>query len=61
MHFEIKILGLKAGGYSIKNEIFFDTLKVQSKTSLKEIQKRANEKHINLRYFENGSVSDIEK
>lgn len=48
---------LKAAGHSIKNENFFDTLKIHPKTSLEQIKQRANEKRVNLRYYENGSVS----
>ncbi len=51
------ISGLKAGGNTIKNELFFDTLKFQPQMSLNEIKQRAKEKRINLRYYEDGSVS----
>ncbi|CAF1047626.1 unnamed protein product [Adineta steineri] len=47
---------LKSGGNSIKNEIFFDTLKIKPKMSLDEIKQRATEKRINLRYYDNGSI-----
>ena len=39
------------------NELFFDTLRLQPQMSLNEIKQRAKEKRINLRYYENGSVS----
>lgn len=52
---------LKSAGHSIKNETFFDTLKIHPKTSLDQIKQRASEKHINLRYYENGSVNNREK
>lgn len=51
------ILGLKAGGNTIENEIFFDTLKFKPQMSLNEIKQRAKEKRINLRYYEDGGVS----
>ncbi|CAF0851034.1 unnamed protein product [Rotaria sp. Silwood1] len=47
---------LKAGGNSIKNEIFFDTLKIKPIMSIDEIKQRAKEKRINLRYYDNGSI-----
>ncbi|CAF0849210.1 unnamed protein product [Rotaria sordida] len=47
---------VKAGGHSIKNEIFFDTLKVKPNMSVDEIKQRAKEKRINLRYYDNGSI-----
>jgi hypothetical protein len=53
------ISGLKAGGNSVKNELFFDTLTIQPQMSLNEIKQRAKEKRINLRYYDNGSVSFI--
>ena len=49
--------GLKAGGNSLENEIFFDTLKFRPQMSLNEIKQRAKEKRINLRYYDSGSVS----
>ena len=56
------MLGLKAGGNSIKNEIFFDTLKIKPQMKIDEIKQRAKEKRINFRYYENGSVRfDLKK
>ncbi|CAF4831471.1 unnamed protein product, partial [Rotaria socialis] len=46
---------LKAGGNCLKNELFFDTLKIHPKMSIAEITQRATEKRINLRYYNNGN------
>lgn len=53
--------GLKTGGNTITNQVFFDTLKIKPRMNLDEIKQRAKEKRINLRYYENGSVSIFDK
>ena len=53
------ISGLKAGGNTIENELFFDTLKFKPQMSLNEIKQRSKEKRINLRYYEDGGVSGL--
>jgi glycine dehydrogenase len=55
--FLITISGLKSGGHVIRNEQFFDTLYIQPASNLNEIKQRAQEKRMNLRYYENGNVS----
>ena len=52
--------GLKTGGNSIKNENFFDTLKIQPQMSIDEIQQRAKEKRVNLRYYDDECVGLID-
>lgn len=47
---------VKETGHVIKNEYFFDTLKIDPKIPLSVVQKRANEKQINLRYFADNSI-----
>ena len=54
-------VGVKSAGHVIKNNLFFDTLQIQPKTSIDEIKIRASEKHINLRYYPDGSVSNGRK
>lgn len=47
---------MKAAGHQIKNQLFFDTLHIQPKTSIDQIKQRASEKRINLRYYDDGTV-----
>ena len=51
--------GLKALGWRISDEKVFDTLKILGGggISLEEIQRRCDEKKINIRHFGNGAVS----
>jgi len=59
VHERAKLLasGLKARGYTLKNDALFDTVVVTTLNgSSAEIKKRAQDKGINLRHFENGSV-----
>ena len=56
IHSDGFLSGVKAGGHSIKNELFFDTLKIKPRMSIDEIKQRAQKKRINLRYHDNGSV-----
>jgi len=48
--------GLRDSGNIIENEVFFDTIKVSPRLDMSEIQTRASEQNINLRYFPDGSV-----
>lgn len=48
--------GLKKAGNTLTNQLFFDTLRVIPKLDVKEVEARAIEKQINLRYFDNGAV-----
>lgn len=49
---------LQKNGHSQTNDVFFDTLNVVLGSGLTnaEVRQRAEEKKINLRYFENGSI-----
>lgn len=49
--------GLRDSGCTIDSKIFFDTLKVNPTMASSEIRERAKQKEINLRYYEDGSVS----
>lgn len=42
----------------MKNEQFFDTLKIRAKLPVEQIKQRAGEKRINLRYFDDGDVRE---
>ena len=46
--------GLKQADNLITNNLFFDSLKIKPSVSLKTVRQRAEEKRINLRYFEDG-------
>lgn len=48
--------GLTQAGHSVRHKHFFDTLKVGLNCDLNEVRKRAEQKMINLRYFEDGDV-----
>ena len=49
--------GLADAGNKVENGLFFDTIKVSPLIDLHEIKHRAMEMEVNLRYFEDGSVS----
>ncbi|XP_059163007.1 glycine dehydrogenase (decarboxylating), mitochondrial-like [Physella acuta] len=49
--------GVKRSGHKVNSEEFFDTVKFLPKNGQAEIKKRAEEKKINLRYFDDGQVS----
>ena len=42
---------LNEGKNAVINQQYFDTLKVKPKMSIEELKKRAESKHVNLRYF----------
>lgn len=44
--------GLSAANHQVVNSNFFDTIKVKPSVSVNEIRRKAEAKHINLRYFE---------
>ena len=50
--------GLADAGNKVENGLFFDTIKVSPLIDLVEIRHRAMEMEVNLRYFEDGSVSN---
>ena len=49
--------GLQDSGNNVENGLFFDTIKVQPRLDIAEIKHRATEMKMNLRYFEDDSVS----
>lgn len=49
--------GLKKLGFKVMNETYFDTITVASDASLAKVRAIAEEKCINFRYHENGSIS----
>ena len=51
--------GLADAGNKVENGLFFDTIKVSPLIDLVEIRHRAMEMEVNLRYFEDGSVSNM--
>lgn len=54
LHTLVLAEGLKSSNNKIMNENFFDTIKIKPNLSVAEIKKRAEEKKINLRYFDDG-------
>lgn len=50
-------VGISRAGHQINTKLYFDTLKVTPKNGFQEIQDRALEKEINLRYYGDGDVS----
>lgn len=48
------MLAINDAGHVIKNKLFFDTLLVVPSAGIDAIRTRAEEKQINLRYFEDG-------
>ena len=56
----ISSLGLRQHGHSVEGGTIFDTIKVTAVTGdIGDILKRAEEKRINIRQFEDGSVSKL--
>ena len=53
--------GLQDSGNAVENGLFFDTIKVQPRLDIAEIKHRATEMKMNLRYFEDDSVSKQSK
>lgn len=52
--------GLRSSDNRVINEKFFDTLKIKPTLNISEVRKRAEDKAINFRYFEdNEHVSDL--
>ncbi|GFV05043.1 glycine dehydrogenase [Trichonephila clavipes] len=49
--------GVTGGGNQLQHDMFFDTIKVIPKSGVKMVKKRAEEKKINLRYFDDDTVS----
>ncbi|VEN55511.1 unnamed protein product [Callosobruchus maculatus] len=48
--------GLEHDNNKITNQYFFDTLRVEPRLPINEVKARAEEKQINLRYYDDGSV-----
>ncbi|CAH1979522.1 unnamed protein product [Acanthoscelides obtectus] len=48
--------GLEHDNNKVTNQHFFDTLRVEPRLPISEIKARAQEKQINLRYFDDGAV-----
>ncbi|XP_055925780.1 glycine dehydrogenase (decarboxylating), mitochondrial-like [Argiope bruennichi] len=48
--------GVTQGGSKLQHGKFFDTLKIKPKSGVKMVKKRAEEKKINLRYFDDDTV-----
>lgn len=44
--------GLQEDGNQQANKLFFDTLRIHPRIGVEEVKKRANEKRINLRYYD---------
>jgi len=51
--------GLSDTGNTIENPVFFDTLRISPAMAQSEIRHRAKQREINLRYFADGTVSEI--
>ena len=49
--------GLQDSGNTVENGMFFDTIKVQPRLDIAEIKHRATEMKMNLRYFDDETVS----
>lgn len=56
--FQIHFSGIRQRGHKQSNEVFFDTLYVipVAEHDASSIKARAQEKEINLRYFEDGAI-----
>ena len=52
-----KSLGLADAGNVIRNDLVFDTVRIQPSLGADEVKARAEAKKINLRYFPDGDVS----
>jgi glycine dehydrogenase len=50
---------LRDAGNTLENKLFFDTLRVSPSMAPSEIRQNAKHKEINLRYFPDGSVSEV--
>ncbi|KAL1495074.1 hypothetical protein ABEB36_010550 [Hypothenemus hampei] len=48
--------GLRKDGNYLENDVFFDTLKVRPTMEIEEVKARAEEKHINFRYYDDGTI-----
>ncbi|KAK3883983.1 hypothetical protein Pcinc_011711 [Petrolisthes cinctipes] len=48
--------GLEDAGHTVKNEAFFDTIKVNATLATSEVRMRAQQKEMNLRYFRDETV-----
>lgn len=51
--------GLEMDGNKLTNEYFFDTLKIVPSIGVDEVRTRANEKKINLRYFDDNETVGV--
>lgn len=49
--------GLEAGGHVVRNNHYFDTLKIKPSIPVQDIKARAEAQEINFRYFPDGDVS----
>ena len=49
--------GLQDSGNTVENGLFFDTIKVQPRLDIAEVKHRATEMKMNLRYYDDDSVS----
>lgn len=52
----LEFSGLKKRGHKVLNPLFFDTIKVEPILNMFEIQDRAAQKKINLRYFDDDTI-----
>jgi hypothetical protein len=48
--------GVREGGNTVTNQVFFDTLRISPAMDQGEIQHRARQKQINLRYYPDETV-----
>ena len=54
---DLFLLGVRAAGHAVDNELFFDTLHIRPEgATVDAIRERATQKEINLRYFTDNSV-----
>lgn len=49
--------GLEADGHVVRNNQYFDTLKIKPSIPVEDIKARAEAQEINFRYFPDGDVS----
>jgi hypothetical protein len=49
-------LGVKEGGNTVTNHVFFDTVRISPAMDQGEIQHRARQKQINLRFYSDETV-----
>lgn len=52
------LIGLKRAGHKLQHDLFFDTLKIQCGCDVQEVVYRAAQRQINLRIYNDGTVSD---